>query len=242
MAKVSSANFGALLVDGYNLLSAKVQGFSHEIEVELERTDGLGGDGWPEHTPTGMRTATLEQTGAFFDTAANGIHAAMNGAPATERLVSWAVAGNVIGAIFTAVKGAFTSSYGVLSTGAKLTKANVKYLVTGQVDEGVILQAHTVETVDGNNASVDHGAATSTGGVGYLSVSQFAGLTGFLGFIEDSADNAAWATLIAFTNITGAPAAQRITVAGTVRRYLRFRRDVTGTGSVTPFAGFARNA
>jgi len=241
MAKVSSAQFSAFLVDGYNLLSAKVQGISHEIEVELEPSDGLG-DAWREKTPTGMRTATLEQSGAFFDTTANGIHAALSGLPATERLVAWAVAGNTIGSIFTAVKGAFTASYGVLSSLGKLTKANVKYAVTGQVDEGVILQAHTVETVDGNNASVNNGASSANGGVGYLSVSQMAGLTGFVGVIEDSSNDSVWTTLITFANVAAAPAAQRIEVAGTVKQYLRFRRDVTGTGTITPFAGFSRNA
>jgi hypothetical protein len=33
MGKISSANFAVLLVDGYSLLSAKVQGFSHEVEL-----------------------------------------------------------------------------------------------------------------------------------------------------------------------------------------------------------------
>lgn len=149
MAKVGSSSFGVLLVDGYNLLSAKLQSQSDEIELELEPSDGLG-DSWREKSPTGMRTATLEQSGAFFDTTANAIHTAMSGVPSTERLVAWAVAGNTIGSIFKAAKGAFTSKYGVISSGAKLTKANVSYRVTGQLDEGVILQDHVAKTVDWN--------------------------------------------------------------------------------------------
>jgi hypothetical protein len=241
MAKASSANFAVLLVDGYNLLSAKVQGFSHEIEVELEPSDGLG-DSWREKSPTGMRTATLEQSGAFFDTTAAGIHDAMKDLPATERLVMWAVTGNVIGAIVTAVKGAYTAKYSVLSAVGKLTKANATYAVTGQVDEGVILQAHAQQTIDWSTAGVDNAASSATGGVGYLSVSQLAGITGFVGKIRHSTDNVNFVDLVTFVNVTASPAAQRIAVAGTINRYLRFEGDVTGTGTVTVFAGFSRNA
>jgi len=241
VAKVSSASFAVLLVDGYNVLSAKVKGFSHEIALELEPSEGLG-DAWRETTPTGMRTATLEQTGAFFDTTAAAIHDAMKTAPITERQVAWATNGNTLGAIFTAVKGAFTASYSVLSQLAKLTKANVKYAVSGQIDEGVILQTHAQQTIDWTNASVDNAASSANGGVGYLQLSQLAGLTGFVGVIEDSTNDSVWTTLITFANITASPAAQRIEVAGTVKRYLRFRGDVTGTGTVTLFVGFSRNA
>jgi hypothetical protein len=240
MPKVSSASFSVLTVDGYNLLSAKVQGFSHEIELELEPSDGLG-DSWREQLPTGMRTATLEQTGAFFDTTAAGIHDALSGVPATERLVAWATMGNTIGAVFMAAKGAFTSSYGVISAVGKLTKANVKYAVTGQVDEGVILQPLTQQTVDWSNAGVDNAASSPNGGIGYLHVTQLAGLTGFVGVIEDSPDNSVWTPRITFANVTAAPASQRVTMAGTVARYVRFRGDVTGTGTVTVLAGFVRN-
>lgn len=240
MAKQSSASFAALLVDGYNVLSAKVQTFSHEIEFELEPGEGLG-DSAREKEPTGLWTATLEQTGAFFDTTAARIHAAMSGVPATVRQVAWATTGNTIGAIFTAVQGAFTSSYRVISAIGKLTKADVKYAVTGQIDEGVILQTHVQQTIDWNNASVDNLASSANGGVGYLQVSQLAGLTGFVGVIEDSTNDSTWTTLITFANVTASPAAQRLTVAGTVKRYLRFRGDVTGSGTVTLFVGFSRN-
>ena len=240
MAKQSSAQFSALTVDGFNLLAAKVQSVSHEIAFELDPGDGLG-DKWREKAPTGMWTATLEQTGAFFTTAANSIHDAMHGLPATKRIVSWATAGNTIGAVFNGAIGAFTAKYAVLSALGKLTKANVTYAVAGQVDEGVILQPQHQETVDWTGASVDHGASSASGGVGYLSVSQMAGLTGFVGTIEGSGDNASWTALgPTFANITAAPAVHRLVFAGAVPRYLRFRGDVTGTGTVTSFVGFAR--
>lgn len=241
MPKYGSPQFSVFQVDGYNLLAAKLQGVAHEIEIELEGSDGLG-DRWREKTPTGMRTATLEQTGAFFETSTNTIHQAMSGMPETPRLVTWATAGNVIGALFTAVKGAFTSKYSVISSMGKLTKANVIYMVTGQVDEGVIVQDAVAKTADWTGTAVDNGASSATGGVGYLSTSAFSGLTGAVITIQDSPDNSVWTDLIVFANVTAAPNAQRLEVAGTVDRYLRVSGDVTGTGSITPFVGFARNA
>jgi hypothetical protein len=83
-------------------------------------------------------------------------------------------------------------------------------------------------------------ANSVTGGAGYLQVSAFSGFTGFIGKVRSSADDITYADLITFTNVTAGPTAERKTVAGTVDRYLCFDGDVTGVGSITVFAGFAR--
>jgi len=95
-------------------------------------------------------------------------------------------------------------------------------------------------TVGGTGGSFVR-ANTVGGGAGYLEVSALAGLTGFVGKIRSSPDDITYADLITFANVTAAPAAERIAVAGTVDRYLSFNGDVTGTGSITLFAGFGRN-
>ena len=79
-----------------------------------------------------------------------------------------------------------------------------------------------------------------TGGVGYIQVTALAGLTGFIGKIRHSDDASSWADLVTFTNITAAPGKQRVTYAGVCKRYLSFTGDVTGTGSLTVFAGLSR--
>ena len=88
-------------------------------------------------------------------------------------------------------------------------------------------------------------ASTNNGGVGYQMVSQYAGITGLLGKIRSSADNITYADLVVFLNCTGAPpdasAAQRVTVAGVVARYLCSTGTFTGAGTTTPFHGFKRN-
>ena len=55
-----------------------------------------------------------------------------------------------------------------------------------------------------------------------------------------------YADLVTFTTVVGAPpdptAAQRVTVAGVIPRYLCVSGTVTGAGSIQPVVGFKRNA
>lgn len=321
MAKYGSSSFSVLLADGYNLLAAKVKNVTHKIEAVQEPSDGLG-DTWDAFTPTGKKRATLTQDGAFFDDATAGMHEALNSSQATSRVLAFAFAGNAIGRPFIGLQGAYGMSYGVVGDNGLLTKANVEYRVSGQLDQGVIVQAHEAKTVDWNTEASDqvdyttdpsqrvvpitsssvanpsvitcpvpHGltngqtvliaghtgatpdingervatvidettfsipvnvtvggtggtlvrANSLNGGVGYQQVSALSGFTGYVGKVRDSPDDITYADLITFANVTAAPAAERATVAGTVDRYLAFDGNVTGTGSVTVFAGFARS-
>lgn len=320
--KYGSSSFAVLLVDGYNLLAAKVKSFSHKVASIMEETTGLG-DGTKAKGPTGVVQVSLTQAGAFFDDSTNGSHDALKASTAASRILCFAIAGNAIGQPFRGMSGAYTQSYEVLAQTAKLTKANVGYDASGALERGTILQHHIAKTADWNTKTlgtpvdytldpsqtvipitsssvanpsvittpVPHGlttgqkilisghagstpaingqqtvtvtgpntftipvnvtvggtggsfvlANTVNGGAGYQQVSAFSGFTGFIGKIRSSADDVTYADLITFTNVTAAPAAERKTVAGTVDRYLCFDGDVTGTGSITPFAGFARS-
>lgn len=324
--KAGSASFGVLLVDGYDLLPAKVKSFTHKIESVLEGDLGLG-DSTEGMTPTGVVKLTVTQGQAFFSDATNGAHALL--APVANlqvsRLLTAAFAGNVIGRPFLGASGLYVPTYEVLSQSAQLTKANASYQVSGTLDRGVILNALAAKTADWNTktdgAAVDyttdtsqrvipitsnsmanptvvttpvpHGLATSdivliagvasssptingertvtvltpttfsvpvntsagaggtggsfvrsnspNGGVGYLEVSALSGFTGFIGKIRDSADDVTYADLLTFSNVTAWPAAERVTVGGVVDRFLSFNGDVTGSGSISVFVGFARS-
>ena len=80
------------------------------------------------------------------------------------------------------------------------------------------------------------------GAAGYQEVSAYAGFTGFVGKLRDSADNVTYADLIVFTDLgsTYAPSAQRPTVAGLVRRYVAYTGTKTGSGAISVLAGIAR--
>ncbi len=84
-------------------------------------------------------------------------------------------------------------------------------------------------------------ANNATGGVGYLQVTSSTGFTNFVGKLRDSPDDTTYADLIAFTDSVVSPHAERATVPGVVDRYISFDGDVTGSGSITVFCGFARN-
>lgn len=240
MAKYGSAQFSVFLIGGYSLLAAKVKNVSRKVENILEPSHGLG-DGWEESTPTGLGRAQLTQDGAFFDDGTNNIHAALKTAPNTARVGVVANAENLLGRAFTGFLGVIAMGYEVLGQLAGLTKANATYGVSGQVDEGVILQPHAALTANTTGTNVDNTASSANGGVGYLEVSAYSGFTNVVAKIQHSADNSIWADLITFATVTAAPIAERLTVAGSVNRHTRSVVTVTGSGSVTPFIGFARN-
>lgn len=127
---------------------------------------------------------------------------------------------------------------------AGVHKASAQYTVSGQVDEGVILQGAATKTADWDTEgadSVDHGASTANGGAGFQQIGAFSGFTGFVGKIRHSADDITYADLVTFANVTAARNGQRVAVAGTIDRHLAYKGDVTDTGSIgILLAGFAR--
>lgn len=241
MSKYGSSSFSVLLADGYNLLGAKVKNVTYEREALMELTHGLG-DGFEASTPTGMQRANLTQDGAFFDDTTNSMHDAMKRSQQTSRILCMAAAGNVIGRFFWGIQGVYAMAYGVLGAVGALTKANAKYTVSGQLDEGKILQEWATRTDDWNTAlegnSVDNGASSANGGVGYLQVSGFSGPNALTVKIRHAADGggsgATWVDLVTFVAVSGAQTAQRIAAVGTVNRYLSV--IASGFGNVSPSA------
>jgi hypothetical protein len=130
----------------------------------------------------------------------------------------------------------FTVNSGV----SDVVSVSGSYNTDGVVGYGVVIDPLTAITADTNGTAVDNGAATSAGGIGQLHVTAFSGFTSNSVVLEHSTDNISFATLGTFTLTTGLTS-ERITVAGTVNRYVRVRDDVTGTGSTTRIVSFARN-
>jgi len=242
MAKYGSAQVGPILVDGVSLLPAKPKDLSTEHEARQEDTTGLG-DAWPEHTPTGMQTAALTIGEGFYDTETGNTHEAFKSGGGTARIMVYGLQGDTIGQPFYGHAGVFSVVYKVLAKLGDLTKSAVTYLCSGARDEGVILQSTVTKTADWNTEgadSVDNAASSSAGGVGYLQVTAATGFTGNVIKIRHSADDVTYADLITFANQVTV-GAQRVTVAGTVNRHLAIDGNVTGSGSVTVWCGFARN-
>lgn len=87
------------------------------------------------------------------------------------------------------------------------------------------------DTAATNGPSVDTAASASFGAQAYLQVTAFTG-TDVTVKIQDSADNSSWADVagLGFTQVTAAPATQRIAVGNTatIRRYVRAVTVTTG--------------
>lgn len=131
-----------------------------------------------------------------------------------------------------------------------------KYAVTDPVD-GVVAVAASIhadggldgvrslhalgaETTTGASASVDNGASSANGGVGYIEATAFSG-TSVTVKIQHSVDDITYADLITFTAVAAANAKERKTVTGTVNRYLRANHASGTFASVTDVVAFARS-
>lgn len=239
--KHGSSEIAVFLVGGYNFLGNKPQTVNRKVDETIEKTHGLG-DSWEESAHCGMSKGAFSQGGAFFDDTTNYMHTVLKSGGQTSRvgLIAWG--GNILGAVCTGFAGLFGVGYEVIGRAPGLTKANATYGVSGQVEEGVILQPHAAMTTTTTGTGVDNSAATSNGGACYLEVSAYSGFTSVAIKIQDSADNSSWLDLsgASFTAVTSAPTAQRVAVSGTVRRYLRSVVTPTGSGSITATVAFAR--
>ena len=236
---------GICLIDGFNVLSNKITSLSEKATSEITNTTGLG-DTATEQAPIGRTTLEVVQEGAFFDTSTNYSHDAFSGKLPTSpqssaRVMCVGFAGQTTGYPFTGFEGTYSNSYAVVASLGDLQKADVTYSMTGKRSSGLILQPLAAKTADWNtqSSSVDNAASSADGGEGFMQVTAATGFSAFVGTIQHSADDISFASLIDFTDLT-AVGAERKTVSGTVNRYLAFSGNVTGSGSITVFAGFAR--
>lgn len=147
-----------LLIDGYNLLAAKVKTLSLKITSLTEQTDGLG-DPNEAFSPVGKLRALLTQSGGFFDTATNSIHDAIatklgTTPQAVARVGVFGCMGQSVGAVMWGIAGLFSVDYEPLIEDSKLTKANAGYLVTGLVERGMVVQPLAAKTADWNTKSL----------------------------------------------------------------------------------------
>ena len=136
------------------------------------------------------------------------------------------------------------TSYEVSSPIGDIVQASAEFQSSESVEHGVILSAGTAVSATGNGTGVDHGAATTNGGAGFLSVPTNTRNGNITVKIQHSADNSTYADLVTFTVVSStSTTSERIEVAAgtTVNRYLRVNYTVAGSsGSATPVVAFTR--
>lgn len=245
MATPRGAKDVAFVLVGGRDVMASVTALDIEREAVVKPTTALGAT-WPTHQFTGLKLATITQSG-FYDSAAGGANEALCGNEGSLQVVSIGLEGNTAGRRMTCAAGAFSAKYKRTLALEDLHKATANYTVSGETEDAVILATYATRTSAGNSesGSVDNTVLTSAGGAGYCQVNALTlgGYTNLALKVRHSSDNATFADLVAFTVVTAAPAAERKTCAGTVNRYLAASWSFTGSGagpSATFVVGFAR--
>lgn len=147
MSKYGADSFAVLLVDGYNLIASLSEAASMGKESITSQTNGFGAAS-EQHSPIGIEKGMLSQGGGFFDTATDALHTALGGISQVSRIIVAVIEGNVIGKHFMGFEGAYNQKYEVIDARDNLVRANVTYLVNGQVDEGVLVQHLATFTAD----------------------------------------------------------------------------------------------
>jgi len=192
---------------------------------------------------TGLADGSLSVNG-YFDNASNKIHATFTSnsgkLPSADQVVLVPM-GSAVGSPMCGIS-AKEADYNVSrGTGSAMTVTST-FTGNGLGGEfGVMLTAfddtHSSAT---NGTAVDNSASSASGASGYLQAISLASGSVVVK-IQESADNSSWSDLITFSTVgtSGVPTAERLTMSGSVARYIRVISS--GTFSNAKIAvGFSR--
>lgn len=230
----------AVLVDEYDF-SSYFNDMTATSSVDTAETSTFGTSA--KSYVTGHQDGTVSLGGYFESTDSVGTdqYFASKLAGATKQKVIVMPGGHSNGARAVLIE-SDTTSYEVSSPIADVVGASAEFQASDGVEHGVVLSSGSAVSATGNGTSVDNGASTANGGVGFLSVPTNTRNGNITVKIQSSADNSTFADLITFTVVSSAAkTSQKVEVTGTVARYLRVSYTVAGsTGSATPTVAFAR--
>jgi hypothetical protein len=229
-----------VFIDAFDF-SAYFNDASNSTSIDTAETSAFGTN---EKTYiTGHTDGTISLSGMFEGTADTGTDqyfASVLG-NATKEKVIVALEGHILGGRIVAIESDATS-YEVSSPIGDVVQASAEFQASEGVGHGVLVSNGSTVSATGNGTSVDGTAATTNGGVGFLSIPVNTRNGNITVKIQASADNSTFADLVSFTVVSGTTvSSERIEVTGTVARYLRVNYTVAGsTGSATPVVAFTR--
>jgi hypothetical protein len=168
---------------------------------------------------------------SWFNDATEQEHAAFSGLVTTDRILTWA-----LGATRGDVAACLVAKQ-LNYDGSRGTDGSLSFSIDSQADGISLDWCNTLTTGKethssaGSSTSRDDGAATTAGMVAYLEITDCDSGTPTV-TIQESSDNGssdAWANCMVFSSVgyASTPTAERSTMSGTVKRYLR----VTTTGT-----------
>jgi len=190
----------------------------------------------------GLLDGTVSLSGMFDGTATGTdvVFSAVLGST-TKQNVIVAPSGHSNGATAIVLE-ADDTSYEVSGAVADVVQTSAEFQSSDGVEHGKILSSGAAISATGNGTSVDNTAASTNGGVGFVSVPTNTRNGNITVKVQQSADNSTFTDLITFTVVTSTQKTfERVEVTGTVARYLRVNYTVAGsTGTATPVVAFAR--
>lgn len=188
----------------------------------------------------GLRSGQIEMTTFFNSVAVTGAtHEKLSALPRTDVILSYC-RGTTLGDPAASLVGKQAnydptrSDDGMLTFGVSAQSNGYGIEWGRQLTAGL-----RMDTAATNGTAIDTAASASFGGQAYLHVTAFTG-TDVTVKIQDSADNVSFADVasFAFTQVTAAPASERIALVNTatIRRYVRASTVTTGGFSSVTFA------
>ena len=232
----------AVFIDQYNF-SSYFGDLTASNNVETAETTTFGDSA--KNYIIGLEDGTVSLSGWFESTASTGTDqyfASVLGSTTKQKVII-APAGHSVGARAILVQSDDTS-YEVNSAIGDVVKASTEFQSTDGLDHGVILSSGSAVSATGNGTSVDNAAASTNGGVAYLSVPTNTRNGNITVKVQQSADNSTFTDLVTFTVVSStSKTSERVEVAAgtTVARYLRVSYTIAGsTGNATPTVAFAR--
>lgn len=242
------ANYGpssAFLLVGGKDISGDVTSLDENVSQLVGEHRGLGASS-ERWLPTGVGMVDLETQPNLYDDRTAGMLAALQDASGTRQLLGYGVQGTTLGADVAMVDGVYAFAWVRGPKVDDLTMGNGRFRVSGTYYRGAVVGILTSRSGNGNSegASLDNAASSSGGAHCDLHVTALAlgGGTDVVVKVRHSADNISFADLATFTAVTAAGTAQRVTVAGTVNRYLAISWAFTGGSAqtVTPYVAVKR--
>ena len=183
---------------------------------------------------------------AWFDNAASKQHAIWTSnsgkQPTTDQEIVIPF-GSAVGDQFVGLV-AKQGTYSVTRSPGSAISANAVFSANGSAAEfGKMLTAHDdTHSTAGSGTVVDSGASSSNGGTGYLQILSLASGSVTVNLQESTSSGGSYSNFMTFSTVAAAaaPAAERLTMEGTVQRYIKV--TTTGTFSNAKIVvGFSRS-
>ena len=220
-------------------LSGYASAATPSIGADVHDSTNFGSSGWHE-SDGGLKMAAIGVE-TFHDPEAAAEDPILAALVGTDAAVVTAIfdGGDAIGDWGWLIGAASLENYETTANVADLLKKRGQFRGSGSGGRCVLLHVLGAETASVNSNSHDGAASSANGARGNLHVTSEVGGGTWTVKVQHSADDAVWADLITFTNVTAA-GAESVAVTGTVNRYLRCSLTKSGGTSITFALAVAR--